>query len=53
MERLVLAANLYRVKPVPIYLTDGDFNAESPLQYAGQASIFYLMPLVHLLTVQY
>ncbi|MFT6269536.1 MAG: uncharacterized SAM-binding protein YcdF (DUF218 family) [Alphaproteobacteria bacterium] len=40
IERLVHAANMYRIKAVPIYLTGSDFNKNSSLQYARQAAMF-------------
>jgi uncharacterized SAM-binding protein YcdF (DUF218 family) len=42
IERLVQAANMYRVKPLPIYLTGSDFNTKSTLQYADQAALFLM-----------
>lgn len=38
LERLVQAANMYRVKPMPIYLTGGTFNINTELDYASQAT---------------
>jgi len=38
LERLVQAANMYRVKPVPIYLTGGKFNVNTELEHASQAA---------------
>lgn len=38
IERLLHAANMYRVKAMPIYLTGADFNQSSNLNYASQAS---------------
>jgi uncharacterized SAM-binding protein YcdF (DUF218 family) len=37
LERLVQAANMYRIKPMPIYLTGGNFNLDSELNHANQA----------------
>lgn len=37
IERLVHAANMYRVKPTTIYLTGGNFNINTELDYASQA----------------
>lgn len=38
IERLLHAANMYRVKAIPIYLTGADFNQNSKLSHASQAS---------------
>lgn len=38
LERLVQTANMYRVKPMPIYLTGSDFNIESTLNHASEAA---------------
>ena len=38
IERLVQAANMYRVKPMPIFLTGGRFNHNTDLDYASQAT---------------
>ena len=38
IERLLQAANMYRVKAMPIYLTGADFNLNSQLNHASQAS---------------
>ena len=40
LERLVHAANMYRLKPLPIYLTGGDFNTDSDLNHASEAALF-------------
>jgi hypothetical protein len=42
IERLVHAANMYRVKTMPIYLTGGDFNKQSSLQHATEAAKFLI-----------
>jgi uncharacterized SAM-binding protein YcdF (DUF218 family) len=38
LERLVHAANMYRVKPMPVFLTGGDFNTETTLHHASEAA---------------
>jgi hypothetical protein len=38
IERLVQAANMYRIKPTTIYLTGGNFNINTELNYAEQAT---------------
>lgn len=38
IERLVQAANMYKVKRTPIYVTGGNFNINTELGYANQAS---------------
>jgi uncharacterized SAM-binding protein YcdF (DUF218 family) len=40
MERLVQAANMYRIKPIPIYLTGGAFNKDTQKSHANQAAKF-------------
>lgn len=40
IERLVHAANMYRVKNVPIYLTGSSFNINTSLEHASQAALF-------------
>jgi uncharacterized SAM-binding protein YcdF (DUF218 family) len=42
VQRLVQAANMYRIKQTPIYVTGSDFNKDTNLQHASQAAEFLM-----------